>query len=104
MRVRSPWASVEMTPSRAKELTMKYVVTWDNRPSVTEETVARSLQVFGKWTPASTFHEFLGRVDGRGGFAVVSTDDPATLAKDIAPFSGFFDFDVHPVQEIADTA
>lgn len=83
---------------------MKYVVTWENRPSAVEETAARGLQVFSKWQPTSTFHEFVGRVDGRGGFAVVATDDPATLAKDIAPFTGFFDFTVHPVQEIADTA
>ena len=83
---------------------MKYVITWNNRPSATEETTARSLQVFGKWEPTSDFREFLGRVDGQGGFAVVETDDPATVAKDIAPFVGFFDFTVHPVQEIADTA
>ena len=85
---------------------MKFVVTWENRPSATEETVARGLQVFGKWAPheGSNFKEFLGRVDGRGGFAVVETDDPATIAADVAPFGGFFDFTVHPVQEIADTA
>src|SRR4051794_19134369 len=97
--------NVDGTPSsERRELAMKYVVTWENRPSAGEETVARSLQVFGKWTPATTFQEFLGRVDGRGGFAIVETDDLSTLAKDIALFSGFFDFEVHPVQEIADTA
>jgi hypothetical protein len=85
---------------------MKYVITWENRPSATEETAARGLAVFGKWTPSegSNFREFLGRIDGRGGFAVVETDNPATVAKDIAPFAGFFDFEVYPVQEIADTA
>jgi hypothetical protein len=85
---------------------MKYVVTWQTRPSATEETAARGLAVFSKWAPqeGSNFREFLGRVDGQGGFAVVETDDAATLAKDVAPFVGFFDFTVHPVQEIADTA
>jgi len=85
---------------------MKYVVTWNTRPSATEETAARGLQVFSKWAPdpGSNFREFLGRVDGQGGFAVVETDDPATIAKDVAPFAGFFDFTVYPVQEIADTA
>ena len=80
---------------------MKYVVTWENRPSATEETAARGLAVFSKWAPqeGSNFREFLGRVDGRGGFAVVETDDAATIAKDVAPFGGFFD-----LQEIADTA
>jgi hypothetical protein len=85
---------------------MKYVVTWENRPSAVEETAVRGLAVFSKWAPheGSNFREFLGRVDGRGGFAVVETDDPATIAKDVAPFTGFFDFTVYPVQEIADTA
>ena len=51
-----------------------------------------------------TFKEFLGRVDGQGGFAVVETDDPALIAKDAATFTPWFDFGVHPVLEIADTA
>jgi hypothetical protein len=85
---------------------MKYVITWETRPSATEETAARGLAVFSKWAPSegSNFREFLGRVDGRGGFAVVETDDVANIAKDVAPFSGFFDFGVYPVQEITDTA
>jgi hypothetical protein len=85
---------------------MKYVVTWQTRPSATEETATRGLAVFSKWAPqeGSNFREFLGRVDGQGGFAVVETDDAATIAKDVAPFTGFFDFTVYPVQEIADTA
>ena len=83
---------------------MKYVVSWEPRPSSTEETLGRSLQVFGKWTPheGSTFKEFLSRVDGRGGFAVVETDDPSLVLKDTALFGSFFDFSVYPVLEIAD--
>lgn len=85
---------------------MKYVVTWESRPAVTEEASARSLQVFSKWSPSegANFIEFLGRVDNRGGFAVVETDDVSLIAKDVAPFSAWFDFSVHPVLEIADTA
>ena len=83
---------------------MKYVVSWENRPSPTEESAARSLQVFGKWTPSETvtYGEFLSRLDGNGGFAVVETDDPSAIAKDIAPFGVWFEFTVHPVLEIAD--
>jgi hypothetical protein len=89
-----------------KESEMKYVVSWETRPNATEESSARSLEVFGKWAPAEgvTFVEFLGRVDGRGGFSVVETDDPALIARDTALFSAFFDFTVHPVLEIADAA
>lgn len=83
---------------------MKYVVTWDPRPNVTEEGVARSLQVFGKWVPSEgvAYKEFLGRVDGSGGYAVVETDDAALITKDITPFTVWFDFKVVPVLEIAD--
>jgi hypothetical protein len=83
---------------------MKYVVTWENRSTTTEEIAARSLQVFGKWTPheGATFKEFVSRVDGRGGFAVVETDDPSLVLRDTALFSAFFDFSVYPVLEVAD--
>ena len=85
---------------------MKYVITWTPRDNITEESAARSLQVFGKWAPSegAVFKEFLGRVDGQGGFAVVETDDPKLIAKDAASFTPWFDFSVHPVLEIADTA
>jgi hypothetical protein len=54
---------------------MKYVVAWEPLATESEDVQARSLQVFGKWSPAegSNFLQFLGRVDGRGGFAVVET-------------------------------
>lgn len=85
---------------------MKYVVSWELRPGATEESAARSLQVFSKWSPTrpEAFREFLGRVDGNGGFAVVETDDPKELATDTAPFAGFFEFHAYPCIEIADTA
>ena len=83
---------------------MKYVISWEARANATEESRARALQVFGKWTPSekADFKEFVERVDGQGGFAVVETDDPTTISRDTALFSPFFDFSVHPVLEIAD--
>jgi hypothetical protein len=85
---------------------MKYVVTWETLPNLTEETAKRSLTVFSKWSPSHPEHflAFLGRVDGNGGFAVVETDDPTELAKDTAPFTPWFEFHVYPCLEIADTA
>jgi len=85
---------------------MKYVVMWETRQSTSEETQARGLQVFSKWSPSegTDFQQFLGRVDGRGGFAVVETGDPALVAKDMAMFGPFFEFSLYPVLEIAETA
>jgi hypothetical protein len=73
---------------------------------MTEEMQARSLDVFGKWSPAAgtNFLRFLRRIDGPGGFAVVETDDPALLARDTAIFSTFFDMTVYPVLDVQDAA
>lgn len=85
---------------------MKYVVQWETRETASEETQARGLQVFSKWQPSekAEFQQFLGRVDGRGGFAVVETDDVETIARDMSIFSAFFNMSVYPVLEIQDTA
>jgi Protein of unknown function (DUF3303) len=85
---------------------MKYVVSWEARQNLTEEMQARGLQVFSKWGPSegTTFHQFLGRVDGRGGYAVVETDDPKLIAHDLAIFGAFFDMSCQPVLEIAEQA
>ena len=85
---------------------MKYVVSWQSRANQTEEIAARSLQVFRKWAPdeGTTFLQFLGRIDGPGGFAVVETDDPALLARTTAIFSAYFDMKVYPVLDIEEAA
>jgi len=83
---------------------MKYVISWIARPNVTEEAEARSLQVFSKWTPASdvTFEQFLGRVDAQGGYAIVSTDNPSAIARDMAIFGTWFEMSVVPVLDITE--
>jgi hypothetical protein len=85
---------------------MKYVISWEVRSNATEEVQARALQVFGKWSPAegTKFLQFVGRVDGPGGFAVVETDDPALIARDTAIFGAFFDMQVYPVLDIEESA
>ena len=87
---------------------MKYVLTWTNRPGGSsadmEKSERRSLEVFGKWSPAAdlTFHQFTQRVDAEGGFAVVETDNPNSLLSECAKFSAWFVFQVHPVVDITD--
>jgi hypothetical protein len=85
---------------------MKYVVSWQPRSNATEEILTRALQVFRKWSPpeGTTFLQFLGRIDGPGGFAVVETDDPALLAGITAIFSAFFDMTIYPVLDIEEAA
>jgi hypothetical protein len=85
---------------------MKYVLSWEPRSSATEEVQARSLQVFSKWSPAegTRFLQFVGRVDGTGGFAVVETEEPALIARDAAIFGAFFDVTVYPVVDIDEAA
>ena len=85
---------------------MKYVVTWENRQTFGEETQERSLSVLGKWAPPETvtFHQFVARLDGRGGYAVVETDDVEAMAQDVATFSAYFDMQVHPCLDMTDAA
>jgi hypothetical protein len=79
---------------------MKYVIAWEVRENASsEETQVRGYQVFGKWSPAegSDFLQFVDRIDGRGGFAVVETEDPTSIARDTAIFGPFLSFNVYPV-------
>jgi hypothetical protein len=81
---------------------MKYVIAWEPGPNSSEETLARTLEVFGKWAPAegNNFLQFLDRIDGHGGFAVVETDDPTLIMRDTAIFGAFLKFNVYPVLDI----
>ncbi len=87
---------------------MKYLVSWKPRSggsgSENEAAVERTLQVFSKWAPASdaTFHQFLTRLDGEGGYAVVESDNPASIMEGPIKFSPFMEFTVTPVMDITD--
>ena len=87
----------------------QYLVSWIARPggsaAESEAAVKRGLQLFSKWSPpeGSTFKAFLGRLDGRGGYALVETDNPALVAEGPAKFGTLFDFTVEPVLDIMDT-
>jgi hypothetical protein len=94
----------------AKEATMKYVTVWKPRlggsAAENEAGVARVLELYSKWTPSSdvTYHQFVLRVDGEGGFAVTEGDDPASAARDIAKFAPFLEYTVYPVLDVAEGA
>lgn len=83
---------------------MKYVVQWMARDNTSVEDAHHLTSVFQKWQPSpnSTFHQFVERCDGQGGFAVVEGDNPADLLRDAAIFSPWFVFDVYPVMDVMD--
>lgn len=82
---------------------MKYIVAWKPRlggsAAENEASGARALQIISKWTPSpdTTIHQFVLRVDGQGGFAVVESDNPADIAGTIAKFASVAEYEVHPV-------
>lgn len=85
---------------------MKFVVTWKPRfggsAAENEAGVARVLEVYGKWTPPAdaTFHQFVVRTDGEGGFAVLDAADPAGLALSIFKLTPFLEYAVYPVIDV----
>jgi len=89
---------------------MKYVIAWKVRhggsAAENEANAARILEVYSKWTPPTgvTFHQFVARIDGEGGFAVTEGDDPATAALDIAKLSPYLEYTVYPVMDVAEHA
>lgn len=88
---------------------MKYVVAWkfnwNGSASENEASAARALEVFSKWTPpaSTTFHQFVSRLDGSGGFSVVETDNPMDLADAPSKFGFFAEYQIFPVVDIAES-
>jgi hypothetical protein len=87
---------------------MKFLVAWTARSggsaADTERDVRRGLEVFSKWSPPAdqTFHAFLQRADGKGGYALVETDSANGLLDSASKFAPWFEFDVTPVMDITD--
>ena len=85
---------------------MKYVLSWATRLNGTalenEASTKRSLQLFTNWTAPSglKFEQFVGRIDGGGGFAVVETDNPADLLDGTSKFSPLNEFQIFPVVDL----
>jgi Domain of unknown function (DUF3303) len=89
---------------------MKYVVAWTYRlngsAAENEDSLRRGLAVFSKWTqPQGTmYHQFVGRLDGSGGFAVVETDKPAELVDTTSKFAFIAEYQIYSVIDIAEAA
>lgn len=89
---------------------MKYVVAWTYRMNGTaaenDESLRGGLAAYSKWSPpqGATYHQFVGRVDGAGGFAVVETDNPADLVETTSQFATILDYQIYPVVDIGEAA
>jgi hypothetical protein len=84
-------------------LTVKYVLAWTTRSggsaAESEEAAKRALQMYQKWSPPSgvSITEFVARLDGEGGFAVLEADDPALVLGISARFTPYLTSQVYPV-------
>ena len=89
---------------------MKYMLSWTTRVTGTaaenEQSTKRALQLYQKWTPLSGLQilAWVARIDGEGGYALVETDDAATIADISGKFGPLLVSQVHPVMEMADWA
>lgn len=87
---------------------MKYVMTWTTRSSGSstenEAATRRALDLLSKWQPeqGTTIHQFVGRVDSEGGFAVIETGDVAQVLNATAKFAPYVQYQVYPVVDVAD--
>src|SRR5258708_60896 len=83
---------------------MKFLITWE-LSDTSEEAQEESLGLLSKWQPGpATFEAFYGFADGSGGFAIVEADSAATLARTMAPWTPWLDFQAQAILPIEETA
>ena len=75
---------------------------WNRTSTRWSASVVRVLQTISTWTasPGTTIHQFVVRIDGEGGFAVVESDNPADLAGTIFKFATILECTVYPVIDV----
>jgi hypothetical protein len=66
----------------------------------TEESQKRSLALFTNWQPPFEFKANYSRSDGRGGIAIIESDDAAAVLEGVSTFTPYFDFEVTPIVDI----
>jgi|ERR1700757_4862991 Protein of unknown function (DUF3303) len=87
---------------------MKYVVSitfrLNSSAADNEATTRRLLDLYSKWTPpaGTTFHQFVSRLDGAGGFAVLETDSAAEIMETTSKFAPLIEYQIYPVVDVAD--
>jgi hypothetical protein len=86
----------------------KYLLNWKTRASGTaqqnHDDGKSILEAFAKWkTPADqNWVQFLSRLDGEGGSAVIETENQAGLMDGVSKFLTWLEFEIVPVVDIMD--
>lgn len=101
--------SLRLAEAFRKDVVMaKYLLTWKTRAAGTakqnHDDGKSILETFAKWQiPADQkWSEFLSRIDGEGGAAVIETDNQAGLMDETSKFTPWLEFDLIPVVDIMD--
>jgi hypothetical protein len=87
---------------------MKFVLAYTTRDGSTAEDNLKSAEAAQKllvnWVPSpnANITEWVQRCDGTGGFAVLETENAKDLYRDLAVWSPWLKFEVHPVLDILD--
>lgn len=82
---------------------MKYVVTWKPRAGGSaadnESSAARFLSLANSWAAGAntTIHQYVLRIDGEGGFAVIESDNASDVASTIFKFAPLVQYTAYPV-------
>lgn len=75
-------------------------MTFEQYKKSSEEIIA----AFGKWKPDDSLRiiSFVGRVDGSGGYILMESDDPKSVASFAAKFNAWSESDIVPVIDIGE--
>lgn len=102
------WSPIGGDGRKGETEMAKYLMSWKTRAAGTaqqnHDDGKSILDAFAKWQiPAGqNYKEFLSRVDGEGGFAVIETDNQAGLLDGVSKFLTWLEFDIVPVVDIMD--
>jgi len=84
---------------------MLFHVTW-TFVAVSEDGRRQSLKAFEAWQPpeGADFKAFFAYADGTGGVAIIDVDSAETLARTIAPWTGWLLFETTAIVPIEESA
>jgi hypothetical protein len=84
---------------------MLFVNVYKDKGNTTEASEKRSLQLFANWKLPAGFEikSHYAFADGTGGVLIVEAATAAALAEAAGPWGPFYDFDIHPILDIAES-